>query len=105
MELEEFISKTLVSIMKGVKSANKELKVSENDNVAYLIESASNHKDRTDGYIKFDVAVTAIKEAGTKGTGGIRVWSVGIGGEKEVSSSDQVVSRIKFGVAPNYTTG
>jgi len=105
MELEEFISKTLVSIMKGVKSANKELKVSENDNAAYFIESASNHKDRTDGYIKFDVAVTTTKETGIKGTGGIKVWSIGIGGEKETNSSDQVVSRIKFGVAPNYTTG
>ena len=105
MELEEFISKTLVSIMKGVKSANRELKESESDNNAYLLESASNHKDRTDGYIKFDVAVTAVKESGASGTAGIKVWSVGIGGKKETNSSDEVVSRIKFGIAPHYTTG
>lgn len=102
MELEEFISKTLVSIYKGVKSANKEI---DAERSYFFIEAASNHKDRSDGYIKFDVAVTATNASGTKGNAGIRVWSVGIGGEKESSVSDQVVSRIKFGIAPSVTTG
>ena len=51
------------------------------------------------------MAVTATNINGTKGSAGIRVWSVGIGGEKESSVSDQVVSRIKFGIAPSVTTG
>jgi len=104
MELEEFISKTLVSIYKGVKSANKDI-----DNTGkssyFNIESSSWHKDRSDGYIKFDVAVTASNLEGAKGGAGIRVWSIGIGGEKETSTSEQTVSRIKFGVAPSITTG
>ncbi len=100
MELEEFISKTLTSIYKGVKSANKE--ISKN---YFYIEAASNHKDRSDGYIKFDVAVTATTAEESKGAAGIRVWSIGVNGEKETMLTDQVVSRIKFGIAPSVTTG
>lgn len=104
MELEEFISKTLVGIYKGVKSANKE--ISGDGSMSYFnIEAAGSHKDRSDGYIKFDVAVTASNSSDIKGSAGIRVWSVGIGGEKEANISEQVVSRIKFGVAPSLTTG
>ena len=104
MELEEFISKTLVGIYKGVKSANKEIADGKPESY-FNIEAASYHKDRSDGYIKFDVAVTASNSSDVKGAAGIRVWSVGIGGEKEANTSEQVVSRIKFGVAPSMTTG
>ena len=102
MELEEFISKTLISIHRGVRAANKEI---DANNPYYFIEAASNHKDRSDGYIKFDVAVTAANEGTTKASAGIRVWSVGVGGEKEIGTSEQIVSRIKFGIAPSTTTG
>ena len=104
MELEEFISKTLVGIYKGVKSANKEID-STGSSSYFNIESSSCHKERTDGYIKFDVAVTASNSADLKGSAGIRVWSIGIGGEKETTTSEQIVSRIKFGIAPSVTTG
>lgn len=104
MELEEFIGKTLVGIYKGVKMANKEIDDTGSE-PHYVVETASWHKDRSDGYIKFDVAVTASSTGVTSGNAGIRVWSVGIGGEKETSLSEQVVSRIKFGVAPNSTIG
>lgn len=104
MELEEFISKTLVGIYKGVKDANKV--IGDAGSGSYFnIEASSWHKDRSDGYIKFDVAVTATNSSGAKGGAGIRVWSIGIGGEKETTASDQVVSRIKFGIAPSLTTG
>jgi hypothetical protein len=106
MELEEFISKTLVSIYKGVKSANKEIEVISTSSGSYFnIEAAGTHKERADGYIKFDVAVTASNSADLKGGAGIRVWSIGIGGEKETSTSEQIVSRIKFGIAPSMTIG
>lgn len=104
MELEEFISKTLVGIYNGVKQAN--MKIGGSDSSSYYnIESSSWHKDRSDGYIKFDVAVTASNSDGTKGDAGIRVWTIGIGGEKETNTSEQIVSRIKFGIAPSVTTG
>ena len=104
MELEEFISKTLISITKGMKSANAETKL-EDGRVLFIIEPASWHKDRTDGCIKFDVAVTASKESGIKGGGGIKILSVGIDGQKETNTSDQMVSRIKFNIAPQVTVG
>jgi hypothetical protein len=97
MELDEFISKTLVSIRKGLKSANGELGGAP----VYMIEPSSWYKDREDGCIKFDVAVTAVKESETKGTAGIKIWSVGLDGKKGTNTTDQVVSRIKFNIAPN----
>lgn len=103
MELEEFISKTLVGVYNGVKDANK--KINDTRNSSYFnIESSSWHKDRSDGYIKFDVAVTASNSTTTQGSAGIRVWSVGVGGEKEKGVSEEIVSRIKFGIAPSVTT-
>jgi hypothetical protein len=95
MELEEFISKTLVNISKGVKSANKEV------GGLFMIEPSSWYKDRTDGAIKFDIAVTASNESGQSGSGGIKVWSVGIGAEKQSSKLDETVTKIKFSVAIN----
>lgn len=104
MELEEFISKTLVGIYNGVKNANKDIDNSGQSSY-FNIESSSWHKDRSDGYIKFDVAVTANNSDSIKKGAGIRVWSVGIGGENEKNTSEQIVSRIKFGIAPSITTG
>ena len=99
------ISKTLTSIVKGVKSANKELSgITESQNY-YWVDAASNHKDRSDGYIKFDVAVTVSAGKETKGSAGIRVLSIGLEGERGVIESDQTVSRIKFGIAPSVTIG
>lgn len=108
MELEEFISKSLVGIYRGVKEANKQISatnVSGGTDSYFNIESSSWHKDRSDGYIKFDVAVTVSNSNGSKGGAGIKVWSVGIGGEKDSLASNEIVSRIKFGIAPSLTTG
>mgnify|MGYP001572776926 FL=1 len=100
MELEEFISKTLVSIAKGIKSANKDMGQS-----FFTIEPISYQKNRTDGCIEFDVAVTASKGTGSKVGGEIKIWPVGLGGKKETNISDQTVSRIKFSVAPEVKIG
>lgn len=104
MELEEFITKTLVGIYNGVRSANKEIGT-PGSTPYFNIESSSWHKERTDGYIKFDVAVTASNSTDSKGSAGVRVLSIGIGGEKETTTSEQIVSRIKFGIAPSVTSG
>jgi len=104
MELEEFISKTLISIASGVHKANEGVKeLNLGGNPVFVVEPASNHNKRSDGYIEFDVAVTATTEGASTISGGIRVWSIGVDGQKEVKEADQIVSRIKFGIAP-YTT-
>ena len=95
MELEEFISKTLISIANGIKSANTKMKQS-----FFTIEPISWQEKRTDGCIEFDVAVTASKGTGSKIGGGIRIWSVGFNSKKDTNISDQTVSRIKFKIAP-----
>ena len=94
MELEEFISRTLISISKGIKSANKE--VIFGNGPSFKLQPV--HKD---GYIQFDVAVTASKAKGTKGGAGIKLWAMSLSGQKEGKVSDQSVSRIKFNIMPN----
>lgn len=105
MELSDFISSTLVGIVNGVKDANKRLATNEDSRGLFAIESASHHKNRDDGYIQFDIAVTASSETNKNGGIGIKVLETGIGGEIKNRSIDQTISRIKFGVAPNITTG
>jgi len=96
MDLDEFIAKTLVSIKTGVENANK-----VEGGGSYMIEPSAWFKDRSDGAVKFDIAVTASKEITKAGGAGIKVLSIGIGGQKEVAHADEVVSRIKFSVAIN----
>jgi hypothetical protein len=102
MKLEEFISNTLISITNGIQSANKITNVGESK-VLFVMEPSREYKDRSDGCIKFDVAVTTSKADSSKGGGQIIIWSVGIGGEKKSDISDQIVSRIKFNITPDST--
>lgn len=92
MELEEFISKTLTSIAKGVKTANK-------DNGLNFVIEPTGRKEKSDGNIKFDIAVTVTKKKGRKGEIGIGILSIGLTGSKKSDVSDETVSRIKFSVA------
>jgi hypothetical protein len=93
MNLEEFISQSLTDIANGVTKANQSLEKSQ-----FEIE----HYTRTNnGYITFDIAVTA-SQKGTKGaSGGIIVWGVNVGGKLDEENQNQVVSRIKFSVIPS----
>ena len=98
MELEEFITKTLTSIAKGIKSANK-------DNDLKFSIKPSGAKAKGDGAIEFDIAVTLSKKKGQKGGIGISILSVGLKGQKESGISDETVSRIKFNVTPDKIIG
>jgi hypothetical protein len=93
MNLETFLSDSLVSIASGVGSANKKLK--KQQFVIYNIR---------ENVIEFDVAVT-VSEGKTEVVGG----SIGGGfpgfmakifGKQSSSKSDKNVSRIKFRVKP-----
>ena len=100
MELEEFISKTLTSITRGIKIVNK----NEDSRNLFQLEPV-NWKEKSDGTIKFDIAVTAKKGGSKKGSGGILVLSLGLTGSKEATASSETVSRIKFNIAPASIVG
>jgi|SRR3989344_4698782 len=97
MELEDFITTTLLSIKKGIRNAN--IKISEIDGKTLGVDETIQYEiDRDSKGIKFDVAVTVNSEKGTKGGGGIRVAVVDIGTERKSTSKEEHISRISFEV-------
>lgn len=89
MQLEEFITNSLIEIDRGVRKANEILE-KENSKPRYSIRS---DKDRR---ISFDVAVTA----GSNTSDGISVAAFGIGGKNTKEILSEAVSRIQFHVTP-----
>ena len=93
MELQEFITNTLESIINGVKNANKNL----GNNNHYRITVGNS------GEVLFDIAITVSEEAKKSGSGGIKVAVLNIGGEKEKSNIQENISRIKCKIQPDKT--
>lgn len=98
MELEEFITTTLLGIKNGIRSAN--IKIAENDGKKLGIDDTIQYQiDRDDKKgIKFDIAVTVSGEKATEGGGKIRVAVVNVGGGVTSSSKEEHISRISFEV-------
>ena len=111
MELQEFITTTLVQIARGIENAAKELEGTRaivNPRNVHAIEGKGNS---VYGYlntqkqfykvvqkIDFDVAVTAEKGTETKGGIGIQVGSIGLGSQGKSEKSNSSVSRICFSI-------
>jgi hypothetical protein len=112
MQLQEFVTTSIVQIVKGIENAVDQLKdstaiVSPGTVVAahkdwqascsYYAPNAK-HSTRVIHSVEFDVAVYASEGKETKGGIGIMVGTIGLGsqGKSDVSSSSQ--SRLKFTV-------
>ncbi len=93
MELEDFISKTLVDVVSAVKKANAET----GGGVQFQLRSGEE--------VSFDIAITVTEGAKTEKGGGIKVYALNIGGEKSNTSANEHVSRIKFKIKPNHNLG
>ncbi len=98
MELEEFITTTLLSIKKGIQEANiciskqKGKTLGIDDDIQYEIHRESKG-------IKFDIAVTVSNEKEAEGGGKIKVAVLDIGGGKTTTSKEEHISRISFEVS------
>lgn len=106
MKLDEFISNTLKSIIKGVKDSQD----FANQNGAKInphIGDWDFEKTQTTYYkneegaraiskIDFDIAVTTSSSQETGGEGGINVYSLKLGGKLSDKEINESVSRIKF---------
>jgi len=84
MDLEDFISTTLISIRKGIAGANKEEKM-------YKIIPENK-------VVNFDIAVEVSKEGKAGGGGGIKIHVVEANLGKEQTNKESNVSRINFTV-------
>jgi len=91
MELQEFITKTLVQIMKGVADAQSEF---SGQKIGF--------QDGTYKYVDFDVAVVATESSGS----GAGIGVVGVlKGQMSSESAEGSVSRIQFKVPIRYPQG
>lgn len=109
MDLENFISISLVQIAKGIDRANAELKGT--GAIVSPKKVTDVRKENTYGNLKlndnswvrvqqidFDVALTATEGSETKGGLGISVGAISLGGAAKDDYSQSSVSRIKFSV-------
>lgn len=108
MELQAFVTETLVQLVNGVVEAQKKLA----DSGARINYGSSNRDTRIGnadqrfivGYgvyeekIDFDVAVFVSEGTTAGGGAGIRVWGIGIGGDVSKDAKSGSESRIKFSV-------
>ncbi len=84
MDLEQFIATTLISIRKGIATANREEKM-------YKIIPENK-------VVNFDIAVEVSKEAKSGGGGGIKIHVVEAKLGKDQTNKQSNVSRINFTV-------
>ncbi len=105
MELEEFITDTLLSIARGLGNANKELAKMHGKTVGVDAGSRFVMKPEEGNAISFDVAVTVTQENTKSGGGKIKIAVVSIGGSIENANSQQHVTRIKFDIIPSEYIG
>ena len=98
MNLDEFISTTLISITVGLKNANE--KINGGDVTFRMLKGYDNDK-KNQGFIDFDVAVTASNKSGKEAKAGLYIKVVELGGSINKSSETSNISRIKFSISAN----
>ena len=107
MELEEFIKTTLVNISNGMRQANLQLASQEDKTLGkdfsstFVIEALNREKGQ--GYIAFDIAVTVSHESKKAGETGLKIAIASLGGEIGDVKTQEHISRIKFHVLPHRT--
>lgn len=94
MQLEDFVAESLRQVVAGVKRAQE-----TTGGLGGIVNPQSKGYAPGINRIDFDVAVTAVEEAGTKGGIGILGGVVGLGAQGESNASNTTASRIKFSVA------
>ncbi|MCB9725372.1 MAG: hypothetical protein H6748_15075 [Spirochaetaceae bacterium] len=101
MNLEEFVQKTLVQIVKGADLAKKELGDAAVVTPAHSFppgERIPNDQTLRIERVEFDVAITATEATESGGGGMLKVLSFGeVGGGGLQSISEASVSRVRFG--------
>jgi hypothetical protein len=100
LELEEFVSNTLVQVMHGIMKAQKEWssKCSGYGVISPAWDGPDDYRNRTQNGT-FDVAITAASKSEGDGGGGIKVIALAdVSGKFNRSVESSTVSRISFSV-------
>lgn len=97
MDLREFIKATLLDLMSGIHDAQTEWHA-RTDGTGAINPAWGGAGEKHVQEVSFDVAVTAETARADKGSAGIKVMGIGIGGELADSATNSTVSRIQFKV-------
>jgi len=106
MNLEEFVSQTLVQIVSGVRAAQAEAKAhgaEVNPHLTGAAEQLGKHgfiwaSGGAAQIVQFDVALTVAEGTGTKGGIGVFAGAVSLGSSGQSKLESSSVSRVKFSV-------
>lgn len=101
IDLQKFISETLVQIINGVTDAQEKAKqkgayvnTSEKSDAASYTWATT----PTPRLIEFDIAVTTTESQNSQSGVGIFVAAVGLGGQTNEENAGSQISRIKFSI-------
>ena len=106
MELQEFVTQTLVQIVAGVKQAQVDAKKLGSEVNPHLTAPAAELGQHgflwTGGpaaqVVQYDVALTVLEGTGTKGGIGVFAGAVTLGSSGQSKNESTSVSRVKFSV-------
>ncbi len=113
MNLQQFVSASLVQILKGVEDARSQTLITKDagkirhsviPKITGGVSMANTHGHMTSSYgeivhlMKFDIAVTTESSSDAKGGGGIRVAGIGFGAEISDADKNINLSRVTFEV-------
>ncbi len=107
MNLQDFVSETLVQIIKGITAAQEEI-VDTTAKVSPIVQETAAYKNYTGlvpvqgnppaSMVAFDVALTATEGTGTKGGIGVMAGVLSLGSTGQSSNENTSVSRVQFSV-------
>ncbi len=116
MDIETFVSKSLIGILNGIDKAragNHASRLPGRMSTVYQNEVRNRHETEPGGpgqkksewemlqMIEFDIAVTVVNSTSVEGGGGIKVMGIGAEGTASTATEKSSVSRIKFSVPAN----
>jgi hypothetical protein len=95
VELHEFITATLVDILRGVRSA---IEIAEKEKFGGVVNPIYGGSSGSAAVqkVEFDIAVSGTEKVTGQADAGIKVLGIGIGGEAAMEDENSRVSRIKF---------
>lgn len=103
MELKDFISETLISVIEGIQVANQKINKEGNHPILYQPGNTSNDSFNTTEKISFEVYLQ-VEGQTDKGVGGhVNVIGIKIGGEGKASQSELHSHKITFAIPFDLT--
>lgn len=106
MDLQKFISASIIQIVDGVRDAQKHIEDTKHDPYRGAVVSpyGKNDSDKKIHNVEFDVAVVVTDDVSKSGGAGITVCGFQLGCNGNLEQSNTTTSRIKFSVPVIYSS-